>query len=159
VYQLLRVVTAVTGYLAQVINTMNMKTTAQWVKAHAFDAANQDGQIVRMDSAIAGGEPASGMTPKQLFLAALCGCSGIDVVDILTKMKVPFTVLNITAEAEQTDEHPRVFKDIAMVYTTDAAPEYLDKVKRAVELSQDKYCGVSAMIKKHTAITYSIQLV
>ena len=157
-YLLLRVTIGVRVYLARVIKPINMKTTAKWVKAHAFDAANMDGQTVRMDSAIASGEPATGMTPKQLFLAALCGCSGIDVVDILTKMKVPFTILDIEAEAEQTDEHPRVFKDIAMTYTTDAAPEYLDKVKRAVELSQDKYCGVSAMIKKHCAITYTITL-
>ena len=99
------------------------------------------------------------MNPKKLLLASLCGCSGMDVVDILKKMKVPFTKIEITAEAEQTEEHPKVFKFIKMVYRADVAAEYIDQLKRAASLSHDKYCGISAMLAKHCSITYEIELV
>jgi putative redox protein len=99
------------------------------------------------------------MSPKKLVLAGLCGCSGMDVVDILTKMKVAFTKVAVTAEADQTEEHPKVFKSIQMVYRADVAAEDLDKLTRAVKLSQEKYCGVSAMLEKHCAITCRIELI
>ena len=94
-----------------------------------------------------------------MLLASLSGCSAMDVVDILTKMKVAFTKLEIEAEAEQTEEHPKVFKYINMVYRVDVLPEDMDKVKRAAALSHDKYCGVSAMLAKHCTINYSIELI
>jgi putative redox protein len=99
------------------------------------------------------------MSPKKLVLAGLCGCSGMDVVDILNKMKVAFSKVDVSAEAEQTDEHPKVFKSIQMVYRADVVSEDLDKLTRAVKLSQEKYCGVSAMLEKHCVITYTIELI
>lgn len=98
------------------------------------------------------------MSPKKMLLAAASGCSGMDVVDILNKMKVPFSQLEIEAEAEQTAEHPKVFTFINMVYRVDASPENLDKVNRAVALSQEKYCGVSIMLSKHCKISYRVEL-
>ena len=83
----------------------------------------------------------------------------MDVVDILNKMKVAFTKVEVSAEAEQTDEHPKVFKSIQMLYRADVAAEDLDKLTRAVKLSQEKYCGVSAMLEKHCSITYTIELI
>jgi putative redox protein len=80
-------------------------------------------------------------------------------VRIDTSVKVGFTILEIEAEAEQTEEHPKVYKSIEMIYKVDAKEEDLDKVKRAVSLSQEKYCGVSAMLAKHCAINYTIQLI
>ena len=74
-------------------------------------------------------------------------------------MKVPFSDLEITAEAEQTDEHPKVFKSIDMVYNCKVYKENEDKLKRAVGLSHEKYCGVSAMLVKHCAINYTIHLI
>ena len=135
-----------------------MKTITTWVDALAFNATADTGQTVRIDTSIEGGELGTGMNPKKMLLAALSGCSGMDVVEVLKKMKVEFSKLTIEAEAEQTEEHPKVFKFINMVYRIDANPDDLDKVKRAVALSQEKYCGVSAMLAKHCAINYSIIL-
>ena len=135
-----------------------MKTITTWVDALAFDATADTGQTVRIDTSIEGGGLGTGMNPKKMLLAALSGCSGMDVVEVLKKMKVEFSKLTIEAEAEQTEEHPKVFKFINMVYRIDAKPDDLDKVKRAVALSQEKYCGVSAMLAKHCAINYSIIL-
>ena len=136
-----------------------MKVTTNWVSALAFDATADTGHTVRIDTSVEGGGLGSGMNPKKLLLASLCGCSGMDVVDILKKMKVPFTKIEITAEAEQTEEHPKVFKFIKMVYRADVEAEYIDQLKRAAALSHDKYCGISAMLAKHCSITYEIELV
>ncbi len=135
-----------------------MKVTTTWKEALAFDA-NADGHIVRLDTTKEGGGLDSGMSPKKMLLASLCGCSGMDIVDILQKMKVHFTQLEITAEAEQTDEHPKVFKSIELVYHCNVSAEDEDKFKRAVNLSMEKYCGISAMLAKHCAINYQTVLI
>jgi len=136
-----------------------MKVITKWVEALAFDATADSGHTVRIDTSVEGGGLGSGMNPKKMLLGSLSGCSGMDVVDILTKMKVAFNKLEIEAEAEQTEEHPKVFKFINMVYRVDAVTDDLDKVKRAVALSHDKYCGISAMLAKHCTINYTIVLI
>ena len=136
-----------------------MKTVTKWVDALAFDATADSGHTVRIDTTVEGGGLGSGMNPKKMVLGALSACSGMDVVEVLKKMKVAFSKLEIDAEADQTDEHPKVYKSITMVYRVDAKPDDLDKVKRAVSLSQEKYCGVSAMLAKHCNIDYSIELI
>ena len=136
-----------------------MIVTTKWVSALAFDAVADSGHTIRIDTSVESGGLGSGMNPKKMLLASLSGCSGMDVVDILRKMKVHFSKLEIEAEAEQTTEHPKVFTFIKMVYRTDAQPEDLDKVKKATALSHDKYCGISAMLSKHCPVTYTIELI
>ncbi|HEX3024387.1 MAG TPA: OsmC family protein [Chitinophagaceae bacterium] len=136
-----------------------MKATAKWVSNLAFDAVSDNDHTVRLDTTVAGGSINSGMSPKQLLLASLCGCSGMDVVSILDKMKVKYSKIEIEAEAEQTDTQPKVFIDVKMMYKADVNIADIDKLKRAVELSHEKYCGVSAMLKKHCDITYKIELI
>jgi putative redox protein len=136
-----------------------MKITAKWIEQLAFDGISDNGHTVRMDTTVAGGSLDSGMSPKKMLLASLAGCSGIDVVGILKKMRVDFTRLEIDAEAEQTDTDPKVFKAIAMKYRCDVGKDNLDKLERAVHLSHDTYCGISAMLKKHCDITFEIELI
>lgn len=136
-----------------------MQTTTKWVGGMAFDATADTGQTVRIDTTVEGGGTGSGMNPKKMLLASLNGCSGMDVVDILKKMKVDFKYFEIIAEAEQTDDTPKVFKYINLTYRIDAKPEDLDKVTRAVTLSKEKYCGISAMLAKHCTINFSIELI
>lgn len=134
-----------------------MKTTTTWKAAHAFDVTADSEHTVRIDSPLENGGLSTGLNPKKLLLASLSGCSGIDVVDILQKMKVAFTKLEIEASAEQTETHPKVFQFIHLIYRCDASPEHKDKVERAVSLSHEKYCGISAMLAKHCKITYNIE--
>jgi putative redox protein len=136
-----------------------MKITAKWIEQLAFDGISDNGHTVRMDTTVAGGSLDSGMSPKKMLLASLAGCSGIDVVGILKKMRIDFTKLEIDAEAEQTDTDPKVFKWIAMKYRCDVAKENLDKLQRAVHLSHDSYCGISAMLKKHCEITFEVEVI
>lgn len=73
-------------------------------------------------------------------------------------MRVPFSDLQIEAEAGQTDEHPRVFTDIMLTYRIKTDESNRDKVQKAIDLSLDKYCGVAAMLKKNSAIRYKIDI-
>ena len=95
---------------------------------------------------------------KALLLAGLAGCSGVDVVSILEKMKVPFANLEIEVGSEQTETDPKVFKGIMVTYKVKTAEENRDKVKRAIELSLEKYCGVSAMLRKNSKIEYTLAI-
>ncbi len=129
-----------------------MQVNVTWCQAHEF-SSEFEGTITPID-----GNKITGPGPKSLLLSGLAGCSGIDVVDILEKMRVPFTDLSISAEAEQTDEHPKVFKEITLVYSIRTAPENEEKLKKAIELSLEKYCGVAAMLKKNSVINYKIAI-
>ena len=127
-----------------------MKIKAIWKKDHAFESW-QDDNSIKID-----GDRITGVSPKSLLLSGLAGCSGIDVVDILEKMRIPFSEFSIDVETEQTEEHPKVFKDITITYKMKTAPENEDKVRKAAELSLEKYCGVSAMLKKNAPIHFKI---
>lgn len=133
-----------------------MKTITTWKHDMAYDS-ELEGQTISIDGGVDEQGKRLGFGPKALLLTGLAGCSGIDVVDILKKMKVGFSKLTITAEAEQTDEHPKVFKGITVTYATDVSAEEQDKLKRAIELSLEKYCGVAAMLRKNSEISYRIE--
>lgn len=129
-----------------------MKTITHWKKEHVFDSHLGD-HTITLD-----GDRESGFNPKALLLTGLAACSGIDVVDILEKMRLKFSDFSIEAEAEQTTEHPRVFKDILMTYRVHTALENEEKVKKAIDLSLEKYCGVSAMLGKNSKISYELEI-
>ena len=127
-----------------------MRTSTKWLTGHEFES-RQEENIIRVD-----GNKKNGFSPKALLLSGLAGCSGIDVVDILGKMRVSFNEFIIDVEAEQTSEHPKVFTKVDITYriSTKAANE--DKVRKAIELSLEKYCGVSAMLKKNSPVRYEL---
>ena len=125
-----------------------MKTVTTWKTMHSFDSVQNNAKI-EIDAK-------AGFSPKSLLLSGLAGCSGVDVVDILEKMRILFTDLVIEAEADQTEEPPKVFKTIHLTYHIKAEEENRDKIKKAIELSLDKYCGVAAMLKKNSAIQYQL---
>jgi putative redox protein len=129
-----------------------MKTTTTWKHDHAFESRLEQ-NVFNID-----GNRKEGPNPKALLLSAIAACSGIDVVDILEKMRVAFSDLSIDVETEQTTEHPRVFKDIWVTYRMKTAPENEDKARKAIELSLEKYCGVSAMLRKNSPINYKLEL-
>ena len=127
-----------------------MKTSTKWKHKQVF-SSSQDSNTITSD-----GDRKEGMSPKALLLAGLAGCSGIDVVDILEKKKVKFSHFTIHVEADQTEEHPKVFKDILVTYKMKTDAENEIKVRKAIELSLDKYCGVSAMLKKNSPVNYEL---
>lgn len=94
-------------------------------------------------------------SPKQLTLAALCGCTGMDVMSLLQKYKQKVDSLVIEADAPQTDSHPRIFEKVHLryIFTGPVEPE---KAKAAIHLSMTQFCGVSAMISKAVPIDYEV---
>jgi len=132
------------------------KTITKWKHDRVFESHMEHGN--NPPGIVIDGDRKEGPGPKSLLLSGIAGCSAIDVLDILDKMRVAYSDFSIDVEAEQTDEHPKVYKDILVTYyiRTEAANE--EKVRKAIELSLDKYCGVSAMLKKNSAINYKLQL-
>ena len=128
------------------------KTITKWKKAHEF-TSHLDHNVIEID-----GGRKNGFGPKALLLSGLAGCSGIDVVDILEKMRIEFSDFEIDVEADQTEEHPRVYKDINITYKIKTGKQNEDKVRKAIDLSLDKYCGVSAMLRKNSPIHYKLEL-
>jgi putative redox protein len=127
-----------------------MKTITTWKQAHEFEA-DHEGNIIKID-----GEKQNGHGPKALLLSALAGCSGIDVVDILGKMKIDIGGLRMETEAALTDEHPKVFKDVHIIYYIQTMAENEERIRKAIDLSLEKYCGVSAMLKKNSPLHYTL---
>ena len=127
-----------------------MKTTTTWKVKQEFES-KQENNTIKLD-----GNKENGFSPKALLLSGLAACSGIDVVEILEKMRVEFSGFIIDTEASQTEEHPKVFKEILITYRINTAIKNEDKVKKAIELSLDKYCGVSAMLKKNSPVNYKL---
>src|SRR5687768_7230926 len=114
-----------------------ISTTTKWIKGQEFEASHE-GNRIKID-----GDKKNGHGPKALLLSGLAACSGIDVVEILVKKRVVFSDLEITVETEQTTEHPKVYKDILVIFRLKTAAENEEKVRKAIELSLEKYCGRS----------------
>src|SRR5689334_18141965 len=127
-----------------------MKTSTKWKHDGVFESQQEgSGRSFIIDT-----DRKEGPGPKSLLLSGLAGCSAIDVVEILKKQRVEFSELSIDVESETTNEHPKVFKDIFVVYSIRTDPSNEIKVRKAIDLSLEKYCGVSAMLKKNSAIHY-----
>jgi len=128
-----------------------------WNGKMRFEANIEDHKIVMDLDEVRGGENA-GPRPKPLMLASLGGCSGLDVIGILKKMKIRPDYFNMRIEAEQTEEMPKRYHKINIIYEFRGDNLPLDKLKRAIELSQDKYCGVSAVYKNSIDMSYEISI-
>lgn len=129
-----------------------------WKGNMLFDA-NVSGHHVMMDAVPAVGGEDRGSRPKELMLAALAGCTGMDVVSILKKMRVEFAGLNIRVEADMTEDHPKHYDKMHIIYEFTGNDLQIDQLKKAVELSQERYCGVSFVYKKAMEVTYEILII
>jgi putative redox protein len=99
-----------------------------------------------------------GPRPKPLVLAALGGCTSMDVISILKKMRIVPDYFNVTVAAEMTDEHPKYYNKIHLIYEFKGKDLPLDKLEKAINLSQERYCGVTAMLEKVAEITHEIKI-
>lgn len=119
--------------------------------------SNINGHLVKTDTTAEDGGEDSGPSPKRLMLAALAGCTGIDVVSILNKMKVAFSDFSMYTEAHLTNEHPKIYDRVKLIYKIKLPDQDRPKMEKAVALSKDKYCGVSAMFTAFAKFTTEIE--
>ncbi|MGB2685885.1 MAG: OsmC family protein, partial [Olleya sp.] len=123
---------------------MSHKITTNWKGNMLFDSDNPSGHHVLMDTDVEG-KTREGLSPKALMLSSLAGCSGLDVVSILDKMKIDTYDLKMEVEGLLTDEHPKYYHTVILDYHFTGKDLNEEKINRAVQLSIEKYCGVMEM--------------
>lgn len=136
---------------------MNHTVTTTWKQNLQFESDNPSGHTVLIDTSLENGGQNSGLAPKAMMLSSLAGCSGLDVVSILAKMKVAVTNFKIITTGELTDEHPKYYHTVHVVYQFYGHDLPQDKLKKAVDLSVEKYCGVMEMFRKFAKVTIEIE--
>ena len=136
---------------------MSSKSVVTWLDGMAFDV-EVNGHHFTIDAEERVGGKDRGPRPKPLILASLAGCTGMDVVSILKKMKVQNYKFHLEVEALQTDVHPKYYHTIFLSYIFEGDDLPVAKLKRAVELSETRYCGVSEMLRKSSEIKTRIIL-
>jgi putative redox protein len=129
--------------------------TSEWKNGMQFNA-DVNNHTVSMDAEAKFGGKDAGPRPKTLLLASLAGCTGMDVVSLLKKMRVEVDDFRIKVSGELTDEHPKYYHKIHVAYSFEGSDLDQAKLEKAVKLSQEKYCGVSAMLGKVADLTYEI---
>jgi len=137
---------------------MAQQATITWQSNMAFEAS-VNGHKLLMDADMKGGGEDLGPRPKILLLAGLGGCTGMDVVSILAKMKIVPEKFWMEISAEMSDEHPKVYNNIKLVYCFKGADLPYDKLEKAVNLSKEKYCAVSSMLSKTAEMEIDIKIV
>lgn len=133
------------------------QVTTKWTNNMAFES-HIDKHIIKLDAKEPLGDD-SGASPKKLLLSSLAGCTGIDVISLLNKMRVEIKGFEMDAKADLTKEHPKVYSEIRLIYRFFGKELDKEKIEKAVKLSQERYCGVSAMLTKNCPIKYSIEYV
>jgi len=129
-----------------------------WTDELAFEA-DLDGHRLIVDATKDAGGNDLGPRPKKLMLAALGGCTGVDVIMILKKMKVEVEAFNVIIEADVTEEHPKHYNKMKVIYQFKGKDLPYDKLERAVKLSEEKYCGVTAVYRKAMEMEVEIRVV
>jgi len=138
---------------------MKKEVRCSWAGGMAFEA-EVGGHAVRMDADEAAGGAGSGPSPKALLLAGLAGCTGMDVVSILRKMREPLSWFEMKVEGEVSEEHPKRYTAFKIVYEFKESDGLADaNVRKAVSLSQEKYCGVSATLAAAGPVEWEIRYV
>jgi putative redox protein len=135
---------------------MTNKIDCKWTGNMAFEA-NVGEYILNFDAEDVVGGQNKGARPKMVTLASLAGCTGMDVISILKKMQIIPDYFNIQVEGELTKEHPKYYKKIHLTYQFKGLNIDPEKVEKAINLSQEKYCGVSAMLKNSAEISHHVE--
>lgn len=135
---------------------MKRSVELKWLEDLVFEV-DTEGQKVMIDANSEGSQKPRGLRPKALMMVSLAGCTAIDVVDILNKMRVKIEGLTISVEGNLRDDLPKDYLSMHVTYVFKGKELPLEKLERAVELSKDKYCGVSATLVRAIDITYEIR--
>ncbi len=134
---------------------MKQTSMANWLGEMAFDIELDSHHLI-IDADLKVGGENKGPRPKGLLLSSLAGCTGMDVVSILKKMKVEDYDLKLNVEGELTEEHPKIYHTINLNYIFTGKDLPIEKLKRAVELSETRYCGITEMLRKAATINTKI---
>lgn len=128
-----------------------------WKENNVF-STDIDGHEITIDLGEDQGGQNRGPRPKKLLLASAAGCTGLDVIEMLRKMRVEVKSFDIYIDAELSDEHPKQYTSLKLVYEFEGEDLPENKIERAVKLSFENYCGVLAMYKSAVPVSYEIKI-
>ena len=131
--------------------------STKWLENMSFESEINGHKIIIDAKEEVGGQD-RGPRPKTFMLAALGGCTSMDVVSILKKMRIELKSLNVIVEGELSEDHPKRFLKMHVIYEVEGDDLPMDKIEKAVTLSEEKYCGVSAVYKEVIEITSEIRI-
>lgn len=129
-----------------------------WLENMAFKA-EVNGHEIMLDAVEAVGGENRGPRPKPLMMVALAGCTGMDVISILRKMRVEVEGFSVRVVGDLTEEHPKHFEKMHVIYEFKGKDLPMDKLEKAINLSEERYCGVSVSYRKAMGITSEIKIV
>ncbi|BDD10203.1 osmotically inducible protein C [Fulvitalea axinellae] len=121
-------------------------------------ASNENGNTIEMDTSASHGGSGQGVSPMQLLLAGVGGCSAIDIISILKKQKQPLGKFTIEVDGSRVDATPSVFEKIKVTYRLHGDLDE-NKVRKAIDLSVEKYCSVSKMLEKTAEIETAFEII
>lgn len=136
---------------------MDAKVT--WKNGLSFTGETGSGFTIPLGTAVEYGGDGSAPGPMEVVLVALGGCTAMDVISILEKKQQKVTGFEIKVHGDRAEAHPKVYTDITLEYIVTGINLDLEAVKRAVELSETKYCSVNAMLKKTANVTTKVTLI
>jgi putative redox protein len=132
--------------------------STKWTQKSQFETDNPSGNKFIMFDKSQDNVDVVGFAPKALMLSSLAGCSGLDVVSLLTKMQAEVEDFNIEVTAELTEEHPKFYNKVKVDYHFTDAELQPKKIQKAVNLSVTKYCGVMEMFRQFAEVEIEIHL-
>ena len=135
---------------------MTNTITTEWKGGMTFESNNPSGISVVMDTAIEGTDHRNGLSPKAMMLSSLAGCTGLDVVSVLDKMRVADYTFKMVVIGELTDEHPKYYHKVELQYHFTGKDLDENKFQKAVDLSVDKYCGVMEMFRRFSDLNTTV---
>ncbi|BDW92307.1 OsmC family protein [Allomuricauda sp. XS_ASV26] len=135
---------------------MTNHITTKWLGEMAFESNNPSGETIKIDAGPESGGSGEGLRPKALMLSSLAGCSGLDVASLIKKMKLDVKEFKIETIANLTDEHPKYYDSVVIEYHFTGSDLNEEKLKKAVDLSVEKYCGVMEMFRKFAKLDIKI---
>jgi putative redox protein len=124
-----------------------------------FEGEAGSGHHVTLDAAEQGGGRNEGFRPMELLLVGLAGCSGMDVISILRKQRQQVTDYEVRVTGVRAEEHPKVFVEIAVEHIITGHQIKPEAVTRAIQLSEEVYCGAGAMLGKVAQLTHTYRIV
>ena len=133
---------------------MKQEISISWKDGMAFEA-DVNGHKIMLDAGEQFGGRDLGPRPKPLMLVALAGCTAMDVVSILTKMRVELDHFDVRVEGEQSEEQPVHYTGMHIIYEFWGKNLPDDKLEKAITLSHERYCGVSAVYRKAMPVTHT----
>jgi putative redox protein len=133
----------------------NNTVTTVWKENMLFESDNPSSEILFMDAPDEGIEN-KGLRPKAMMLSSLAGCSGLDVVSLLKKMRAEVDDFKMIVQGDLTDEHPKYYHKVHVEYHFYGSNLQQDKINKAVTLSVDRYCGVMEMFRQFAEVTTEV---